>query len=321
MAQPNSGVGQVIETGHGGAIHDAQLDYYGKLLATGSSDNTVRIFDAASNRCLAQLQGHDGPVWQIAWAHPKFGHLIASASYDMKVMVWKEVREGDWQVAMRDEGHQASVNTVAFAPWEAGLLLAAGSSDGQVSLHSHKGADQWARMSFEAHPNGVNAVAWCPVAGVMSIASGGCDNQVKIWNYNEASQNWAQSHIFNPGHGDWVRDVAWQPETGNAKTLASVGADQFLLIWTKESDNHTWRQQTKVKLPGKAWRVSWSVTGSLIVVSCGENDMLLYKENLDGEWIPVGKLNDDGYYPDLTSPSPLGGGSGAPAPIGAQPAF
>jgi len=76
-----------------------------------------------------------------------------------------------------------------------------------------------------------------------------------------------------------------------------------------------------VKLPGKAWRVSWSVTGSLIVVSCGENDMLLYKENLDGEWIPVGKLNDDGYYPDLTSPSPLGGGSGAPAPIGAQPAF
>ena len=35
-----------------------------------------------------------------------------------------------------------------------------------------------------------------------------------------------------------VRDVAWQPETGNAKTLATVGADQQLLLWTKESDNH-----------------------------------------------------------------------------------
>ena len=34
---------EVIETGHGGAIHDAQLDYYGKLLATGSSDNTVLL--------------------------------------------------------------------------------------------------------------------------------------------------------------------------------------------------------------------------------------------------------------------------------------
>ena len=33
--------GEVIETGHSGAIHDAQLDYYGKLLATASSDNTV----------------------------------------------------------------------------------------------------------------------------------------------------------------------------------------------------------------------------------------------------------------------------------------
>ena len=41
-------------------------------------------------------EGHEGPVWQVAWAHPKFGSLIASCSYDRKVIVWKEASERQW---------------------------------------------------------------------------------------------------------------------------------------------------------------------------------------------------------------------------------
>lgn len=35
------------------------------------------------------LEGHEGPVWQVAWAHPSFGTILASASYDGKVFIWK----------------------------------------------------------------------------------------------------------------------------------------------------------------------------------------------------------------------------------------
>lgn len=28
-------------------------------------------------------------MWQVAWAHPKFGPILASASYDGKVIIWK----------------------------------------------------------------------------------------------------------------------------------------------------------------------------------------------------------------------------------------
>lgn len=38
---------------------------------------------------------HTGPVWQVAWAHPLFGSILASCSYDRKVIVWKEI-EGKW---------------------------------------------------------------------------------------------------------------------------------------------------------------------------------------------------------------------------------
>ena len=39
------------------------------------------------------------------------GHPSRAFEIDLflKVMVWKEVREGDWQVAMRDEGHQVII--------------------------------------------------------------------------------------------------------------------------------------------------------------------------------------------------------------------
>ena len=87
-----------FETGHEEMIHDAQLDYYGKRLATASSDRSIRIFDVAFDRqtLLARIPAHDGPIWQVCWAHPKFGPLLASASYDGRAIVWKEMQQNQW---------------------------------------------------------------------------------------------------------------------------------------------------------------------------------------------------------------------------------
>ncbi len=35
--------------------------------------------------CILYYGRHDGAVWQVAWAHPKFGNILASCSYDRKV--------------------------------------------------------------------------------------------------------------------------------------------------------------------------------------------------------------------------------------------
>lgn len=55
---------------------------------------------------------HTGPVWQIAWAHPKFGHIIASCSYDGKVIIWKEqtgqTGAGSWLKINEHTLHAAS---------------------------------------------------------------------------------------------------------------------------------------------------------------------------------------------------------------------
>jgi protein transport protein SEC13 len=65
----------LVDTQHEDLVHDAQLDYYGCKLATSSSDRTIKIYNVSedSSELSATLQGHEGPVWQVSWAHPKFG--------------------------------------------------------------------------------------------------------------------------------------------------------------------------------------------------------------------------------------------------------
>lgn len=87
-----------LETGHLDMVHDAQLDYYGKRLATCSSDRTVKVFDLSGDQktLVADLRGHEGPIWQVSWAHPRYGALLASASFDHRVIIWKEGPDGQW---------------------------------------------------------------------------------------------------------------------------------------------------------------------------------------------------------------------------------
>jgi WD40 repeat protein len=52
---------------------------------------------------------HTGPVWQVAWAHPKYGQILASCSYDGKVLIWKEqTPSGGWQKVKEHTLHTAS---------------------------------------------------------------------------------------------------------------------------------------------------------------------------------------------------------------------
>lgn len=50
---------------------------------------------------------HEGPVWQVAWAHPMFGNILASCSYDRKVIIWKE-ENGTWDKMYEYTGHESS---------------------------------------------------------------------------------------------------------------------------------------------------------------------------------------------------------------------
>ena len=56
---------------------------------------------------ILQCCSHEGPVWQIAWAHPMYGNLLASCGYDRKVIIWKETN-GSWGKLYEYSNHDSS---------------------------------------------------------------------------------------------------------------------------------------------------------------------------------------------------------------------
>lgn len=237
----------------------------------------------------------------MAWAHPKYGNILASSGYDGKVLVWKEqgAQNNQWQRIYDFTLHKASVNIVAWSPHEAGCLLACASSDGNVSVLEFKdsGIDH---TTFHAHGVGVNSVSWAPATSPGSIVSstpgpgsvgnrrfvtGGSDNLLKIWAYDAASQSYKLEREPLTGHSDWVRDVAWSPTVLQKSYIASASQDKTVRIWTSDPSAPAGHWDCKVlEFDAPVWRVSWSLSGNVLAVSGADNQVSLWKENLRGEW-------------------------------------
>ncbi|WFC94036.1 GTPase-activating protein S13 [Malassezia brasiliensis] len=304
---------KTVETYHEDVVHDAQLDFYGSKLATCSSDRTIKVFDVQNGTAVSAgetLVGHEGPVWQVAWAHPSFGTILASASYDGKVFIWKNEGTGaqsygaSWTRIKDHALHTASVNSIAWAPHELGATLACASSDGKVSVLTFNSDGSWSVDIVTAHPTGSNAVSWAPavvsstdaneaVPLVRRFATAGCDPVVKIWEFSDEHNRYIEVDQL-AGHNDWVRDVAFAPNLGLARTyLATASQDRTVVIWTQNAPGAPWTKtvlQPKTdkedpnKFPDTVWRVSWSVSGNVLAVSCGDGKVSLWKENLKGAW-------------------------------------
>jgi protein transport protein SEC13 len=280
------------------------------------TDRTIKIYNVSESayEITATLQGHEGPVWQVSWAHPKYGVLLASCSFDGSVLIHREQRPGEWTVLHAARNlHDSSVNGVAFAPQELGLMVAAASSDGRVSVLQHQSNHTWSVEYLPDCQTGVNAVSWAPHGAYYDtknpeapeaprLVTAGCDNQIRFWVYSHEQGQWTlESTTANSkqelAHSDWVRDVAWSPcLLPNQNIVASCSEDRTVIIWKQdrsEGDTAEWKPTLLHTFEDPVWRVSWSVTGHLLAVSSGDSNVSLWKAGLNGKWTQVEMTEDD----------------------------
>jgi WD40 repeat protein len=82
-------------TGHCDRVTCVAFSSLGHLLASGSWDKTVRIWDVTTGQCRAEIQNIQGSVHGVAWNATYNTNYLITGSYDGSVLKW---------VVMEDEG-------------------------------------------------------------------------------------------------------------------------------------------------------------------------------------------------------------------------
>ncbi|RKU11904.1 hypothetical protein C6502_07370 [Candidatus Poribacteria bacterium] len=229
------------------------------LLASGSVDNTIQLWDPVTETLKATLHGHTSDVLSVAFSPD--GSLLASGSVDNTVRLWDPVTE---TLKATLHGHTYSVLSVAFSP--NGSLLASGGTDGTVRLWNPD--TETLEATLEAHIAKVLSVAFSPNGSLLASAS--ADGLVGLW---DTHTEMLQATL---GHESPVLSVAFSPD-GNL--LATGSADGRARLW----DPYT--RQLKATLGHESPVASVAFDGNILI--SGSADGTIRQWEITSETAPT----------------------------------
>ncbi len=240
--------------GHSSDVWAVAVSPDGGTIATGSADDTIKLWDAQTGSSFQTLRGHADDARALAFSPD--GSILASGSYDETIILWDT---STWREIRTLTGHTSQLRAVAFSP--DGSLLASAAADNNVILWNVSSGRIGEVLS--GHTYDVRCVAFSPDGSL--LASGGNDLTAIVWNVSSGqiikkinhdnnvralaftldgstlvsglytipqlylwdTGNWQRVGLLD-GHSQGVADAVFTPD---GSVLASGGDDGLVILW------------------------------------------------------------------------------------------
>jgi WD40 repeat protein len=259
-------------------------------LASGGYDQTVRLWNGTTGRCLQVIQGYTNGILALEFAPD--GAYLASGSQAGQISFW-DIHTGKHQRSLPI--HSEEFWALAFSP-DGEWLASAGTASTIGVWHVPTGK---CRYRLDAHTYWVRSLAFSPDG--QWLASAGIDRQIRLWEV--ATGKLARSL---KGHTDHVWAVRFSPD---GQWLASSSDDTTVKLWdwrqgqcVQTFEGHTSSVEKVVFSPQGDWLASVAGDGILCLwnIPTGQcqqrltghtNQIGQLAVSPDGRWLATGSLD------------------------------